>query len=149
MNRAVAVDFDAVFGDTKPLWHAWITDAERRYRVELDEGMDDATLDARLGNWRALVERFADDHAPVYLRPHPEANAAVRRLHAAGVRVGAFTDSPEPLVGVAASHLGVARRLDVLESGPGALDRVLARLGPTTPIVRTVADLVETAMSGV
>ena len=59
MTRAVAVDFDAVLGDTRPLWHAWVADAERRYRVELDEDMDDAMLDARLGNWRALVERFA------------------------------------------------------------------------------------------
>ena len=136
MTRAVAVDFDAVLGDTKPLWLAWVADAERRYRCELDRDLDEALLDERLGNWRALVERFAEDHAPVYLRPHPDANAALRRLQAAGVRLGAFTGAPEPLARVAAAHLGVARRLEVLEAGPGALDRLLASLGPSTAVIR-------------
>ena len=141
MTRAVAVDFDAVLGDTKPLWLAWVADAERRYRVELDGDLDGALLDERLGNWRALVERFAEDHAPVYLRPHPEANAALRRLQAAGVRMGAFTDSPEPLARVAAAHLGVAGRLEALEAGPGALDRLLASLGPSTAVIRNRDEL--------
>ena len=78
-----------------------------------------------LGNWRALLERFAEDHARVYLRPRPDANAALRRLHAAGTRIGAFTTAPEPLARVAATHLGVARRLEAIESGAGALDRLL------------------------
>ena len=145
MTRAVAVDLDAVLGDTRPLWQAWVTDAERRYRVALDGDMDEAVLDERLGNWRALLERFAEDHAPLYLRPRPDANAALRRLHAAGVRIGAFTDSPEPLARVAASHLGVTGRLDALEAGPGALDRLLARLGAATLVACTLDELLERA----
>jgi len=141
VTQAVAIDLDAVLGDTEPLWQAWLADAVRRYRVELDGDVDEAMLDARLGNWRALVERFAEDHAPVYLRPRPDANAALRRLHAAGVRIGAFTGSPEPLARVAAAQLGVARRLEALEAGPGALDRLLARLGPMASVIRTVEEL--------
>lgn len=141
MKRPVAIDFDAVLGDTRPLWQAWTEDAERRYRVALDGAADDVELDARLGNWRALLERFAEDHAPVYLRPNPEANAALRRLKATGATVGAFTTAPEPLARVAASHLGVGASLDLLESGVDGLERLLERLGPATLVVRTRGEL--------
>ena len=66
---AIVVDFDAVLGDTEPLWRAWLEDARRRYRVELEDDPDEAALDAAIGNWRPLLERFAEDHARVYLRP--------------------------------------------------------------------------------
>jgi phosphoglycolate phosphatase-like HAD superfamily hydrolase len=146
MTRAVAIDFDAVLGDTKPLWDAWVADAERRYRVELGAA-EEAVLDERLGNWRVLVERFAEDHAPVYLRPRPEANAAVRRLAAAGVRTGTFTETPEPLARVAAAHLGIARNLDVLEAGPRALDHLLERFGDSTLVARSLDALLDAATS--
>jgi phosphoglycolate phosphatase-like HAD superfamily hydrolase len=137
VTGAIAVDLDAVLGDTEPLWRAWLADARRRYRVELDDDPDEAALDATIGNWRPLLERFAEDHARVYLRPHPDANAELRRLAAAGTRVGAFTAAPEPLARVAASHLGVVRRLEALEAGPGALERLLATLGPEARVVRS------------
>jgi phosphoglycolate phosphatase-like HAD superfamily hydrolase len=139
------VDLDAVLGDTRPLWEAWVKDVTRRARVEVELPGDRAAaaevLDGAVGNWRALLERFAEDRAPVHLRPNAEVNATLRRLAAAGVRLGAFTDAPEPLARVAAAQLGVARRLEVLEAGAGALERVLARLGPETRIVRSRADL--------
>lgn len=138
---ALAIDFDAVLGDTGPLWRAWIADASRRYRVDLDETVDEAGLDEALGNWRVLLERFAEEHAPVYLRPDPDANAALRRLRAAGTRLGAFTGAPGPLVSVAAAQLGIARGLDLVESGPGAYERLLASLDHAT-VVRTVDELV-------
>ena len=138
MSAAVAVDFDAVLGDTEPLWLAWLADAGRRYRVQLGDDPDEAALDEAIGNWRPLLERFAEDHARVYLRPNPAANAKLRRLAAAGTRVGAFTDAPEPLARVAAAHLGVARRVDVLEAGTGALERVLAVLGHDARVVRSL-----------
>jgi phosphoglycolate phosphatase-like HAD superfamily hydrolase len=138
MNGAVAIDFDAVLGDTKPLWRAWLEDAARRYRVPLDDDPDEAALDAAIGNWRPLLERFAEDHARIYLRPNPAANAELRRLAASGRRVGAFTSAPEPLARVAAAHLGVARRIDVLEAGNGALERLLATLGPDAEVVRSL-----------
>ena len=151
---AAAIDLDAVFGDTRELWHDWLADAARRFRTiaELDvaELPDDraaaaATLDQwaehGIGDWRAALERFAEDCAPVYLRPDPGVNAALRALQAAGVRLGAFTDAPEPLARVAASQLGVARRLEAVEAGEGALERLLARLGPGAAIVRSRAEL--------
>ncbi len=145
--NVLAIDFDAVLGDTKPLWRAWIADAARRYRVELDESVDEEGLDDALGNWRVLLERFAEEHAPVYLRPDPDANAALRRLRAGGARLGAFTDTPEPLVGVAAAQLGVARGLDLVKAGPGAYERLLASLEGAT-VVRTVDELVAVSSVG-
>ena len=142
---ALAVDFDAVLGDTRPLWQAWVEDLARRARVDVELPADRAAaaqvLDGVVGNWRALLERFAEEHAPIHLRPSAEVNAALRRLSADGVRLGAFTDAPEPLARVAAAQLGVARRLEALEAGAGAEERLLARLGPEVRIVRSPAEL--------
>jgi phosphoglycolate phosphatase-like HAD superfamily hydrolase len=144
-RRALALDFDAVLGDTRPLWRVWLEDVSRRARVEVelptDRAAAAAVLDGVFGNWRALLERFAEEHAPVHLRPRAEVNAALRRLSADGVRLGAFTDAPEPLARVAAAQLGVARRLEALEAGPGAEERVLERLGPGARVVRSPGEL--------
>jgi phosphoglycolate phosphatase-like HAD superfamily hydrolase len=142
--KALAIELDGVLGDTHPLWEAWLDDAGRRYRVELGTA-DEATLDERLGNWRVLLERFAEDHAPVYLRPRPESTAALRRLASEGVRLGAFTNAPEPLARVALAHLGGSRLIDVLEAGPGALERLLEQLGPGTALVRGPEELARAA----
>jgi phosphoglycolate phosphatase-like HAD superfamily hydrolase len=142
---ALALDFDEVLGDTRPLWRAWLEDIARRARVEVELPEDRAdaerVLDGVVGNWRVLLERFAEEHAPIHLRPSAEVNAALRRLAANGVRLGAFTDAPEPLARVAAAQLGVARRLEALEAGSGALERLLERLGPETHVVRSRAEL--------
>jgi phosphoglycolate phosphatase-like HAD superfamily hydrolase len=141
--RAVAVDLDGVLGDTKPLWRDWLTDLARRARLDgaVPEDVAEARLDDLEGNWRTLLERFAEEHAPVYFRPSSEATAALRRLQAAGIRIGAFTDAPEPLARVAAAHLGAGRRLEALEAGSGSLERLLARLGEDTQVVRTSEEL--------
>ena len=131
---AVAIDLDGVLGDTKPLWEALLADVSRRAHV------DPARLEDELPNWRALLERFAEDHAPVYLRPSAPATTALRRLQEEGVRVGVFTDAPEELARVALAHLGGARRIEALEAGPGALERLLA-LMPDARVVRTLAEL--------
>jgi hypothetical protein len=57
------------------------------------------------------------------------------------VRLGAFTDAPEELARVALAHLGAARRIEALEAGPGALERLLQRLGPDARVARSIADL--------
>jgi phosphoglycolate phosphatase-like HAD superfamily hydrolase len=155
---AIALDLDGVLGDTRGLWRAWLEDAARRYRsiAPLDpdalpedraraaEELDRWALDG-VGDWRAALERFAEDRAPLHLRPDPAVNALLRRLGAAGVRVGAFTDAPEPLARVAAAQLGAARRLDALEAGPGAFERLLARLPPPVDVARTRAELARRA----
>jgi len=134
-SGAVALELDGVLGDTQPLWEAWLADVARRAHI------DPARLDEELPNWRSLLERFAEDRAPVFLRPNARATAALRRLQAEGIRLGAFTDAPEELARIALAHLGAARRIDALEAGPGALDRLLARLGPDARVARTIDEL--------
>jgi phosphoglycolate phosphatase-like HAD superfamily hydrolase len=147
---AAAVDLDAVLGDTRPLWEAWLEDLARRLRLgPLDLPRDRAAaareLDSRVGNWPVLLERFAEDRAPIFLRPDADTSATLRRLQAAGVRLGAFTDAPESLARVAASQLGAARRLETLEAGAGALDRVLEQLGRDAVVVRSREELARLA----
>lgn len=132
---ALALELDGVLGDTRPLWDAWLVDVSRRAQV------DPERLDEQLPNWRDLLTRFAEDHAPVYLRPNATATAALRRLSGEGVRLGAFTDAPHELAEIALAHLGGARRIDVLEAGPGSLERLLVTLGPETRVVRSVDEL--------
>jgi phosphoglycolate phosphatase-like HAD superfamily hydrolase len=94
-----------------------------------------------VGDWRAQLERFAEDHAPVYLRTSPQASASLRALGAAGARLGAYTDAPEELARVALAHLGAARRVSVLVAGPDARERLLAELGDGAVVAETADDL--------
>jgi phosphoglycolate phosphatase-like HAD superfamily hydrolase len=131
---AVAVDL-AALGDTEALWRDWLADAGRRARVDV------TALDEELPNWRRLLERFAEDRAPVYLRRDGDATAALRRLRAAGTRIGVFSDAPDELVRVALAHLGAASQVELVETGDGALERLLAQLGRATRVVRTRSEL--------
>lgn len=138
---AVALDLDAVLTDTRPLWRDWLEDAARRTRVELDVP-DDRTaaatvLDERLGDWRPLLERFAADRGPLHFRPHAETSAQLRRLRAAGVRIGVFTDAPIELAEIALAHAGAARRIETV----GTLDEVRQALGGSPVIVRSRSEL--------
>jgi len=149
--RALAIDLDRALGDTQPLWADWLADAGRLLPLAGAELPADRAAAARAldeagaGNWRALLERFASDRAPLYLRPNADASAALRRLASAGTRLGVFTDAPDELARVALAQLGAARRVEVLEAGAGALERVLARLGPDTPVARSRAELLSAA----
>jgi len=131
----LALDLDAVLADTRPLWRAWLEDAERRARVDLEVPEDRvaaaAVLDERLGEWRPLLERFAADRAPVFFRPRADVSAALRRLAAAGARMGAFTDAPRELAELALAHVGAARRVEAV----GTLDEVRAALGGDAVVV--------------
>jgi phosphoglycolate phosphatase-like HAD superfamily hydrolase len=148
--RAVAIDLDAL-GDTRALWSDWLTSAQpvlELDRASLPEDRADAAaeLDRRgAGNWRVLLERFTEDRAPVYLRRDAEASAALRALAADGVAIGVFTDAPEPLARIALAQLGAQRRIAALETGPGALERLLTTLGAGAVVVRARGELVELA----
>jgi phosphoglycolate phosphatase-like HAD superfamily hydrolase len=139
--QAIALDLDAVLADTRPLWRDWLEDVARRTHVELDvpENRTEAAcvLDERLGDWRPLLQRFADDRAPIHFRPRAETSAQLRRLQAAGVRIGVFTDAPRELADVALAHVGAARRVEAV----GTLDEVLAELGTATVVVRSRDEL--------
>jgi phosphoglycolate phosphatase-like HAD superfamily hydrolase len=134
---AIALDLDAVLADTRPLWRDWLDDAARRARVELDVPEDRSAaagiLDERLGDWRPLLQRFADDRAPIHFRPRADTSAQLRALRSAGVRIGVFTDAPRELADVALAHVGAARRIEAV----GTLDEVLGALGSGAVVVRS------------
>ena len=146
-TRAVAIDLDGALGDTRPLWNAWLSSAGALLGVDpvelpADRGEAAAELDRRgAGNWRTLLERFSEERAPVYLRRDAAASAALRSLAAAGREIGVFTDAPEPLARVALAQLGADRRVATLETGTGALERLLARLGDDAAVLERREDL--------
>jgi len=88
--KALAIDLAALC-DTEPLWRDWLDDAQRRFRVDV------AVLDKELPNWRQLLERFAEERAPVYFRRDADVSSTLRRLQASGMRIGVFTDAPAEL----------------------------------------------------
>jgi phosphoglycolate phosphatase-like HAD superfamily hydrolase len=139
--KPLALDLDAVLADTRPLWRDWLEDVARRAHVPLDVPEDRAAaaplLDERLGDWRPLLQRFADDRAPVHFRPRAETGAALRRLQADGVRVGVFTDAPRELADVALAHVGATRRIEAV----GTLEEVLQALGNGAVVVRSRDEL--------
>jgi phosphoglycolate phosphatase-like HAD superfamily hydrolase len=132
--KAVAVDL-AALGDVEPLWRDWLDDAARRFRVDV------SALDEQLPNWRQLLERFAEERAPVYFRRDADVTGTLRRLNAAGVRIGVFTDRPHELTRVSLSHLGADGRVELVETGKGARERLLAQLGADVVVVETHAEL--------
>jgi phosphoglycolate phosphatase-like HAD superfamily hydrolase len=132
--RAVAISLSAL-GDTEPLWRDWLEDARRRFRVDVDE------LDQELPNWRELLERFAEERAPVYFRRDADVSAVLRRLRASGTRIGVFTDAPAELARIALSHLGAERHVEMVEAGPGAQQRVSTALGEGVQVIATRTEL--------
>jgi hypothetical protein len=153
-ERPLAIELDAVLGDTRGLWRDWLEDAARRFRaiapldpdaVPADRGAAAAELDrwARdgVGDWRAALERFAEERAPVYLRPDAGVSANLRALASSGRRIGVFTDAPEPLARVALAQLGASRRVEAVEAGTGSLERLRERLGGSVLVVRSPAEL--------
>ncbi len=143
----LALDLDGVLGDTRPLWRDWLDDSSRVLGVAPkslphDRAAAAAALDAAgAGNWRTLLQRYAEDRAPVYLRPAAEVTAALRRLQAGGATLGVFTDAPAELAQVALVQLGASRRVEIVEAGKGASERLLERLGPGAVLVRSRDEL--------
>lgn len=148
MTAALLIDLDGALGDTRALWQDWLAAAANVLGVApadlpADRAAAASALDAAgTGNWRSLLERYAEERAPVYLRPSAEASAALRRLSASGRRLGVFTDAPAELAAVALAQLGAARRVEAVEAGTAALDRLRARLGDDAAVVSTRAELV-------
>lgn len=144
---AILVDLDEALGDTRRLWDDWVAANTRVLGVtaaalSVDRAAAAAELDAAgAGNWRTLLERYASERAPVYLRPSAEVSAALRRLHAAGRRIGVFTDAPVELARIALDQLGATRRIEATAAGSGALESLHELLGGDAVVVRTRAEL--------
>lgn len=150
--RPLAIDLDAL-GDTRRLWDDWVTSATTILGIEpgslpADRAAAAEALDQDgAGNWRVLLERFCEDRAPVYLRRDALVSAALRNLAGDGRRLGVFTDAPESLARVALSQLGAERRVEALEAGTGALERLVLRLGGDADVVRSRGELQAAAES--
>ena len=147
--KAVAIDLDAVLGDTRPLWREFLADAARRYASIAPLAVDRLPADRReaavvldewasqgIGDWRSALARFAEERAPLFLRPNAEANGALRSLAGGGYRIGVFSDAPKELTGVALVHLGLARHVEILET-----------VGEETVVVTNRDELVRLAAS--
>ena len=132
--KAVVISL-AALGDTGPLWRDWLEDAGRRFRVDVD------ALDHELPNWRELLERFAEERAPVYFRRDADVSTTLRQLRASGTRIGVFTDAPAELARIALSHLGAERHVEILETGPGARQRVSLALGNDARVIESREEL--------
>ena len=147
-TRAVAIDLDAL-GDTRALWGAWLDSARAVLDVDpdtlpADRGEAATALDeAGAGNWRVLLERFGQDHAPAYLRRDAATSATLQSLVREGTTVGVFTDAPQELARTALAQLGAARRISALETGTGAFERLLDDIGADATVIRTRADLLK------
>jgi hypothetical protein len=144
--RTLAIELDAI-GDTRRLWAAWLDSARGVLGLDPDGLPGDraaaaSALDAAgAGNWRVLLARFSEDHAPAYLRRDAAASAALQALVGEGARLGVFTDAPAELARTALAQLGATRRISAVETGAGALERLLEALGGDPEVVRTRADL--------
>ncbi len=158
--RTVAIDLDGALGDTRPLWDAFLAEVARRFasiaeldpsrlprdRVEATRLLDEWAKRG-VGDWRPALERFAEDHAAVHLRPDPAANVALRALKRGGARIVVFTDAPAPLARVVLAHLGLERRVDAVETGTRADERLLTRLGDRVEVVVSPEQLIALASS--
>ena len=147
--RVITAELDGVFGDTRPAWGAFLAHAAQRFDaiapLDIAALSDDRVEAARqlnswaasgVGDWRAHLTRFAEDHLPVYLRPDARVMAAARSLAAAGVELRVQSDAPQELVDVAAAHLGLGR---LARSCEGGIQTPNGELPPD--YVRTPAEL--------
>ena len=96
-----------------------------------------ASLDEALGDWRPLLARFAADRAPLWIRPRADTNSALRRLRAAGARIGVYSDAPRELVDIALAHAGATREIEAV----GTLAEVRAALGGDPTVVGSREEL--------
>ena len=157
----VAIDLDGALGDTRPLWDDFLVHAARRYAsiapldptaLPEDRGVAAEELDRwaelGVGDWRGALERFAEDRGPVHFRPNADAATALRALAASGRKLGIYTDAPAELAAVAIAHLGAGRRVELVEAGSSARERLLTLLGPDTTVAATREDLVRISESG-
>ena len=151
MAGAFAIDLDGALCDTRPLWNDWLAATGGILGIDgaalpVDRGEAAAELDRRGGgNWRALLERFCEERAAVYLRRDAPTSVALKTLASAGSEIGVFTDAPEALASVALAQLGAERHIIAVETGAGALERLIARLGGEAVIVGSRAELLEQA----
>jgi phosphoglycolate phosphatase-like HAD superfamily hydrolase len=151
LSTPLALDLDGVICDTRGLWDGWLAAAAPVLGISPEDLPEDrseaaAELDRQgAGNWRALLERWSEERAAVYLRRDARTSEALRALEASGRRIGVFTDAPEGLARVALAHVGAARRVAEIEAGASAKDRLLRRLGDDAVVIENRDGLLQAA----
>ena len=102
VTASLLIDLDGALGDTRPLWDAWLADAQRGFpwtRARFPP----------IARWRRMpwttpgqelarpARALRGRPGSIYLRPDATTSAALRQLAGSGVRLGAFTDAPAEL----------------------------------------------------
>ena len=133
-DRARSRSSSTALGDTRPLWHDWLAAAQRcprprPRRLPADRAEAAAAArPARRRNWRVLLERFAEDRAPVYLRRRRATSAALQRARSRGRGSASSPTRPRSSRGSrsrSSARTGACGGRD----RRGRLERLLERLG--------------------
>ena len=141
--QAVIFSEDAL-ADTAPLWAGAMEHLSRRLGrvrpldvadVPEERGAALAFLErwagSEAGSWPIELARYYEDHIPVYVRPEPALNAAVRRLAADGLRLAAWSAGPPEASLVVTHFLGLGRSFEtqVVDPSSEAPMRAMHELG--------------------
>jgi HAD superfamily hydrolase (TIGR01509 family) len=84
-----------------------------------------------VSTWQQELSRYWEEHMPLYVRPQPGLNAALRGLAAQGIAVAAWSPGPAEAFDILVQHVGLARTLTVtrIDPTPDAPVALAAKLG--------------------
>jgi phosphoglycolate phosphatase-like HAD superfamily hydrolase len=84
-----------------------------------------------VSSWRLELARFYEEHIPVYVRPDPALNGAVRQMAATGVRIAAWSPGPAEVGAIVSHFLGLSRRFELerVEASHAGPVNLIAELG--------------------
>jgi phosphoglycolate phosphatase-like HAD superfamily hydrolase len=95
---------------------------------------------ADAANWRIVLVRFYEAHAPVQLAPDPELNAALRRARRAGIRLAVASPLPRAAAELALAHVGAGRGAEAVCTEEDGDPVAAARAALGAPDAPYVAD---------
>jgi phosphoglycolate phosphatase-like HAD superfamily hydrolase len=133
---AAVVHLTRKLGRVKPLDPATLPDGRAEIVSALDTWAGDEV------DWRGELARFYEDHIPLHLSPNSALNAALRRLQAAGIRLGCWSPGPDEAARIVVHQLGLGRQIERIGSGGSADVAVLLadELAATRDQALVVAD---------
>jgi phosphoglycolate phosphatase-like HAD superfamily hydrolase len=111
---AAVVHLTRKLGRVKPLDPATLPDGRAEIVAALDTWAGDEV------DWRGELARFYEDHIPLHLRPNSALNAALRRLQAAGIRLGCWSPGPDEAARIVVHQLGLGRQIERIGCGGSA-----------------------------
>jgi phosphoglycolate phosphatase-like HAD superfamily hydrolase len=111
---AAVVHLTRKLGRVKPLDPATLPE----HRAEIVSALDTWAGDEV--DWRGELARFYEDHIPLHMRPNSALNASLRRLQAAGIRLGCWSPGPDEAAQIVVHQLGLGRQIERIGSGGSA-----------------------------